>query len=218
MHILSSRIIFAFLMEQSRDWKYFTAVLFHLLPFVYYPNNVNEELGVKKKRNGSRHTALSGTADWNLKVTGRETEREGERATEQFRLSRVLLCYSLTHCAILCVYVCEVFKASSSQQTVQSRPALCLSSITFSVAVSFCTLPFFFLLLSIPSPPATCPSTALSISPNPSLRSFPTLARMHTCLPSLHNVSSVLMYLWALTHYFFSISLYFFYSGLSFFS
>lgn len=125
-----------------------------------------------------------------IETSRSQAEKQGERAPEQFRLSRVLLCYSLTHCAILCVYVCEVFKASPSQQIVQSRLALCLSSISFPVAVSSCTLPLPAGFFS-PSPKYNFSTHNMpfrsSHSASPSPQTLPSLQRLDpsTLLPVL---------------------------------
>lgn len=82
------RIIFACVMYSLLQIS--TLLLFYLsICYLFsFIQTMSMRSAMWKKRNSSRQTALSGTADWNLKVIGRETESQGVRETEGNRRRR----------------------------------------------------------------------------------------------------------------------------------
>lgn len=112
-----------------------------------YADNVSEVLGVEK-RETSRQTALSGTADWNLKVTA-ERERERRKNRERLTLQSLYLASALVEfpCVRVCVRVClwvierEKGREVKTEEEIGGYISICSKVFKASLQQSFAMSP-----------------------------------------------------------------------------
>lgn len=155
MHILSSRIITAFLEIPVQRLKVLCSCLVPSATFFVLSKQCQWGAWCEgKKKKKKRMVADTQRCQALLIETSRsQAEKQRERAPEQFRLSRVLLCYSLTHCAILCVCVCVRFSrplplSRSCKVALPSASRQSLSRSLSPSAHSRCLRGFFFFSIS----------------------------------------------------------------------